>query len=139
MSVELDFSAGDRIYRVCRRHSKKRGRQGVTILELQVESNGRLIPITGNTVRPTEASIRGLIHMAYETFVNTAFLLQGRADMFNSATPSKRKQLLAEVLDLSCYEPHGNVARRSSPAGATGGGRRRRVDWALRISSIADR
>ncbi|MDD9994243.1 MAG: SMC family ATPase, partial [Dehalococcoidia bacterium] len=99
MSVELDFSARDSLYRVCRRHSRKRGRQGATILELQVQSNGQMVPITGNSVRETEAAIRGLIHMDYETFVNTAFLLQGRADMFTAATPSKRKQLLAEVLD----------------------------------------
>ena len=114
MSVELDFSARDRIYRVCRRHSRKRGRQGATMLELQVESNGQLIPITGNTVRATEAAIRGLIHMDYETFVNTAFLLQGRADMFTAATPSKRKQLLAEVLDLGYYESLAARARHES-------------------------
>ena len=114
MSVELDFSARDRTYRVCRRHSRKRGRQGATMLELQVESNGQLIPITGNTVRATEAAIRGLIHMDYETFVNTAFLLQGRADMFTAATPSKRKQLLAEVLDLGYYESLAVRARHES-------------------------
>ena len=114
MSVELDFSARDRIYRVSRRHSRKRGRQGATILELQVESNGQLVPITGNSVRETEAAIRSLIHMDYETFVNTAFLLQGRADMFTSATPSKRKQLLAEVLDLGYYESLAARARNES-------------------------
>ena len=114
MSVELDFSARDRIYRVCRRHSRKRGRQGATILELQVQSNGQMVPITGNTVRETEADIRGLIHMDYETFVNTAFLLQGRADMFTAATPSKRKQLLAEVLDIGYYESLAARARNES-------------------------
>ena len=114
MSVELDFSARDRIYRVCRRHSRKRGRQGATILELQVLSNGKLVPITANTVRETEAAIRDLIHMDYETFVNTAFLLQGRADMFTAATPAKRKQLLAEVLDLGYYESLAARARNES-------------------------
>ena len=114
MSVELDFSARDSLYRVCRRHSRKRGRQGATILELQVQSNGQMVPITGNSVRETEAAIRGLIHMDYETFVNTAFLLQGRADMFTAATPSKRKQLLAEVLDIGYYESLAARARNES-------------------------
>ena len=104
MAVELDFSARDRRYRVSRRHFRKRGKQGAAMLELQVASNGSYTPITGNTVRETESAIRELLHMDYDTFVNTAFLLQGRADMFTAATPSKRKEVLAEVLDLGYYE-----------------------------------
>lgn len=84
------------------------------MLEMQVESNRQLIPITGNTVRATEAANRSLIHMDYETSVNTALLLQGRADMFTAATPSKRKQLLAEVLDLRYYESLAARARHAS-------------------------
>ncbi len=111
MAVELDFSARNRRYRVSRRHSCKRGKQGATILELQVASNGSYTPITGNTVRETESAIRELLHMDYDTFVNTAFLLQGRADMFTAATPSKRKEVLVEVLDLGYYESLAVKAR----------------------------
>ncbi len=104
MSVELDFSARDRLYRVSRRRSTGRAGRGATVLELQVDSGGRMVPLTGNTVRETEAAIRELLHMDYETFVNTALLLQGRADMFTASAPAARKQVLAEVLDLGYYE-----------------------------------
>jgi exonuclease SbcC len=114
MSVELDFSARGRRYRVSRRHSRKKGKHGATMLELQVGSNGSFTPITGNTVRETEAAIRDLLHMDYDTFVNTAFLLQGRADMFTAATPVKRKDVLAEVLDLGYYESLAGKARERS-------------------------
>jgi exonuclease SbcC len=114
MSVELDFSARDSRYRVSRRHSRKKGKHGATMLELQIGSNGNFTPITGNTVRETEAAIRELLHMDYDTFVNTAFLLQGRADMFTAATPAKRKDVLAEVLDLGYYESLAAKARERS-------------------------
>ena len=103
MAVELEFSARDQRYRVSRRYSR-RGKSGSTILELQVSGGDGFQPITGNSVRDTEARIRDLLHMDYDTFVNTAFLLQGRADEFTKASPSKRKEVLAEVLDLSHYE-----------------------------------
>jgi len=113
MAVELEFSARDQRYRVSRRYAR-RGKSGSTILELQVASGDGFRAITGNTVRDTEARIRDLLHMDYDTFVNTAFLLQGRADEFTRASPAKRKDVLAEVLDLSHYETLEERAKRRS-------------------------
>ena len=113
MAVELEFLSQDQTYRVSRRHSRSgRSRQGSTLLELQVASDapgadgeeGRFVPITGNTMRDTQRQIIEILHMEYETFTNTAFLQQGRADQFTRSTPSKRKECLAEVLDLSYYQ-----------------------------------
>lgn len=105
MAVELEFTARDRRYRASRRYSKSSGsKSGATLLELQVASDGEFTPITGNSVRDTENRIRELLHMDYETFVNTAFLLQGQADIFTRSSPSKRKEVLAEVLDLTYYQ-----------------------------------
>ncbi len=42
--------------------------------------------------------------MDYETFVNSAFLVQGRADAFTMATPAARKEVLSRVLDLGLYQ-----------------------------------
>ena len=105
MSVELDFLSRHQRYRVRRRYSKSgRSKQGTTILQLQVSSNDGYREISGNTVRETEARVRELLHMDYDTFINTAFLLQGQADTFTKSTPAQRKEALAEVLDLSYYE-----------------------------------
>ena len=105
MAVELEFLARDQRYRVSRRYSRPaRSRQGATLLELQVTSSNGAQPITANSVRQTEEQIRKILHMDYDTFINTAFLRQGDADRFTTSTPSRRKETLAEVLDLSYYQ-----------------------------------
>jgi len=108
MAVELEFLSQGQTYRVSRRHSRSgRSRQGSTILELQVaadEAGNSFAPITGNTMRDTQRRIIEILHMDYETFTNTAFLQQGKADQFTRSTPAKRKECLAEVLDLSYYQ-----------------------------------
>ncbi len=114
MAVELDFKAREQTYRVSRKYSRTaRGSQS-TLLELQVLTDDGGRPITGNTVRDTEARIRDLLNMDYDTFVNTAFLLQGRADEFTRSTPARRKECLAEVLDLAYYRRLEERARERS-------------------------
>ena len=104
MVVDLEFSARGQTYKISRRHSRKRGKQGASSLELQVFSDGVFVPITGNTIRETETAVKTLLNMDYDTFVNTAFLLQGKADLFSSSTPARRKETLAEVLGLRYYD-----------------------------------
>jgi len=104
MVVDLEFSARGQIYKISRRHSRKRGKQGASSLELQVFSEAKFVPMTGNTIRETETIVKALLNMDYDTFVNTAFLVQGKADLFSSSTPAKRKETLAEVLGLSYYD-----------------------------------
>ena len=65
-------------------------------------------------MRETEARVREILHMDYDTFINTAFLLQGRADLFTRGTPASRKECLAEVLDLSYYQRLEARARERS-------------------------
>ena len=117
MAVELEFTARDQRYRVNRKYSRSAsGRQGTTSLELQVASSNGDRPITENTVRETESRIREILHMDYDTFVNTAFLLQGRADMFTRSKPTERKERLAEVLDLSYYQLVEDRAKEKAKA-----------------------
>ena len=117
MAVDLEFLARGQRYRVTRTHSRSaRSRQGTTLLELQVASDNGLQPITGNSVRDTEAQIRQILHMDYDTFVNTAYLRQGDADRFTTSPPTKRKETLAEVLDLSYYQGLEERAKARSRA-----------------------
>jgi exonuclease SbcC len=103
MSVELIFDVTDRRYQIVRRHSRAR-KQGQSSLELSVFAGSEYRPITGNTISQTQEQIQNLINMDYETFVNSAFLVQGRADIFSMATPTQRKDVLAKVLGLGIYE-----------------------------------
>ena len=108
MSVELDFTAGDQLYRVIRRHTVSiGGRNSRTTLELQIATDSgdeKFRSVSRNTVRETNARISEILNMDFKTFVNTAYLAQGQADLFTTSTPTERKRCLAEVLDLSYYQ-----------------------------------
>ena len=66
----------------------------------------------GSTVRETEAAIRRLVRMNYDTFVNSAFLVQGRANEFTTKRPAERQRVLGEILGLGFYERLMERARR---------------------------
>ena len=88
--VELEFMTRDTQYRVIRSHSRgrSRGRPGATDLQLQILSEDNAQSVSGNTVRETQAKIEQLIGMDYDTFINSAFLMQGRADELTNKTPA---------------------------------------------------
>lgn len=104
MRVELVFDAAGERYRVTRRYSRAR-RTAQSTLELAVHAgDGAFAPITGDTIAATQAHLDRLVNMDYETFVNSAFLMQGRADLFTIAAPGHRKEVLAKVLGLGLYD-----------------------------------
>ena len=72
-------------------------------------ATGRLVEGAG--VRDTAERIERLLRMDYETFVRSAFLLQGQADRFTASRPAERKETLAEVLGLRLYESLERRAR----------------------------
>ena len=102
MEVELDFLLEDNRYRIIRRREK--GKPGRSTLEFQIEEDGRFRSLTSDTMRQTQAQITSLLRMDYETFINSAFLLQGRADEFTTKPPAERKRILGEILGLSFYD-----------------------------------
>ena len=89
-----------------RSHIKGGGRrqQGATDLQLQSLSGGDPVALTGNTIRESQAKIDRTVGMDYETFINSAFLLQGRADEFTNKPPADRKAVLAKVLSPETYD-----------------------------------
>ena len=106
MLVDLEFLARDARYRVTRRHSQgsSRRRHGASDLQFQISSGNGFNPITGNSMRETQARIDQIIGMDYDTFTNSAFLLQGRADEFTNRTSEKRKEVLAKIMGLDLYD-----------------------------------
>ena len=106
MEVELDFAVGQQKYRVIRKHArpKRKRASGQTILEFQIATGDGFRPISGNTISQTQQAIIKVIHIDYTTFINSALLLQGRADEFTVANPAKRKQVLADILGLALYD-----------------------------------
>ena len=103
--VEFVFDLEGATYRVIRKRSL-RTKAGQSSLELQGfdTESAQFKSISGNSIRETEAKIIHLLHMTYETFINSVFVLQGRADEFTTRRPGERKQILGEILGLSIFE-----------------------------------
>ena len=98
--VDFTFIAGGEVYRIIR----TRSRNSSTSLEFQVQSEGKFKSLTERKVQSTQQTIISHLKMDYETFVNSAYLRQGRADEFMLKRPSDRKQILADMLALSQYD-----------------------------------
>jgi len=105
MEVEFEFAVGRERYRVIRKRSKSKTRRaGQSLLDFQVAAGESFRSISGNALRETEHKIIDTLRMDYDTFINSAYLVQGRADEFSKKEPSKRKQVLADILGLSRYD-----------------------------------
>ncbi len=120
MQVEFEFAVGRNHYRVLRNRAKgKLTRSGLrgagqSLLELQIATPDGFSPITGNTIGETQQKIIEILRMDYQTFINSALLLQGRADEFSMKRPGERKEVLANILGLSLYDELERLAKDHS-------------------------
>jgi len=114
MEVEFTFALDGNRYRVIRKRDS-RGK-GQSALELQGWDNQVFRPLTEPTIRATQARINELLRMDYETFINSAFLLQGRADEFTIKPPAERKRILGDILGLSIYDEYEERAKERAKA-----------------------
>ena len=98
--VALTFLYEENTYRVQRSLQRGKG----TALEFQVSDENGWRPLTERTLRETQARIEQVLRLDYDTFVNAAFFLQGKADQFAQQTASKRKEILGSILGLEAWE-----------------------------------
>jgi exonuclease SbcC len=111
MEVSFGFILGEQEFRVTRRRG--RGGTGPLLLEIQALDGDRWRSLTGDSVRQSQQVIDRLLRMDYDTFINSAFILQGRADEFTTKTPAQRKHVLAEILNLGDYDRYEEIARQA--------------------------
>jgi len=107
MEVAFTFDLEDERYRVTRTFTRSStGKTTQSDLEFQLyePDGGAYRPLTGPTQRETQERIDDTLGLSYDTFINSAFLLQGRSDEFTKKRPSERKEILANILNLSRYE-----------------------------------
>jgi len=100
--VALTFSYEENIYRVLR--SLPRGK--TTALEFQIRDGADWRPLTERSTRETQVRIEQTLRLDYETFINAAFFLQGKADQFTQHNASKRKDILGSILGLEVWETY---------------------------------
>ncbi len=118
--VTFTFAYEGNLYRILR--TNPRGKTGV--LEFHIAQDGgqwvvgsgqketthyspattHWKPLTEHTSRATQARIEETLRLDYDTFVNAAFFLQGKADQFTQQRPADRKRILASILGLEAWE-----------------------------------
>ncbi|UNU25782.1 AAA family ATPase [Microcoleus vaginatus] len=115
--VDFTFSTGGQIYRVIR--NRRRGQSGS--VEFQVSLNSAVTEeklnfrtLTDKGLRTTQQKILEHIKLDYDTFINSAYLRQGRADEFMLKKPIERKQVLANLLKLDSYDTLSEQAKDTS-------------------------
>ncbi len=60
--------------------------------------------LTSPAIKETQKHLIDLLRMDYDTFLNSAYLKQGKADEFTTRTPQERKHVLSEILGLSYFD-----------------------------------
>jgi DNA repair protein SbcC/Rad50 len=103
MEVEFEFALDDQQYRVIRKR-QRRGRGGMSDLQFAVLAGEGYRPLTERSLSETERLIERTLRMSYDTFTNSSFIQQGRADSFTTNSPAERKRILAEILELGYYD-----------------------------------
>lgn len=115
MQVEFDFRFDGHEYRVIRKRT--RGKTGQSDLQFQIKNgDGSYRPLTEQGIRATQERIVQTLRLDYETFINSSFLMQGRADEFARRGPAERKKILGEILGLRIYDALMEAARQKARA-----------------------
>lgn len=113
--LELEFELQKNIYRITR--LLKSGKSTVS-QELEFAIYDRTIndfrTLTHERLRDTEAEIQKRIGITYDTFINSAFFAQGKADSFIKNGPTDRRKILGEILGLSHYEALSEKAKAAA-------------------------
>jgi DNA repair protein SbcC/Rad50 len=103
MDVRVDFTF--QMHGETCRVIRTRQRDGSGALEFQIQTSaGQFRTLTQKGIRSTQALIDDYLKIDYDTFINSAYLRQGKADEFMLKKPAERKQILADLLKLDRYE-----------------------------------
>lgn len=105
--VDFEFISNGETYRIIR--NRQRGK--TASLDFQILGDIGFRTLTGRGKRNTQDEIISAIKLDYETFINSAYLRQGKADEFMLCKPNKRKEILADLLKLSRYEQLSEKAK----------------------------
>ncbi|VXD12730.1 Exonuclease SbcC [Planktothrix serta PCC 8927] len=118
--VDFIFISQGNLYRVIR--NRRRGQSGA--LEFQVATTVlqeiedldkiKFRPLTEKGILATQQKIIDYLKLDYDTFTNSAYLRQGKADEFMIKRPAERKEILASLLKLDQYDGLSEKAKDSA-------------------------
>ncbi|MCS7056020.1 MAG: SMC family ATPase [Thermoflexales bacterium] len=112
MRVALTFSEGRHVYQVVRTRKIGRAAKGKapvssgTLDFLVKTADNGWNTLTEARIADTQDKIIRTLNLTYETFINSAYLKQGRADEFTLKPPAQRKAVLSEILNLDIWQEY---------------------------------
>lgn len=111
MRVAFTFGEGNAQYQIVRTRRMGKASKGKAASSsgsldffIRDESINGWRQISETRAADTQAKIERALNLGYETFINSAYLKQGRADEFTLKPPGQRKELLAEILNLGLWQ-----------------------------------
>ena len=128
MQIDFTFALGGNAYRIIRARKVVK-KSGASALDFQVRPlpspvnsfsvDGRGAggegsgwrTIAESSMNATQQKIIDTLRLDYDTFINSAFLLQGHADEFTVKTPTERKRVLADILGLDIWDDYETRAK----------------------------
>jgi DNA repair protein SbcC/Rad50 len=115
MRVEFTFALGEQAYKVVR--ARRVGKSANSLLDFQAaQPDGQFLSIGEATIPKTQEKINRILRLTYETFTNSAYLVQGQADAFTGKRPTERKQVLADILGLLEWDDYEERAKKKIQA-----------------------
>ncbi|PIZ43068.1 hypothetical protein COY34_01585 [candidate division WWE3 bacterium CG_4_10_14_0_2_um_filter_42_8] len=115
MEVEFEFRLDKACYRIQRARNLKRGLSELSLFSKTAKGK-QWSNLTEGTIKETQTRLDQILKTSYETFVNSAFLRQGRADEFTLKGPTERKKILSEILGLQIYDELEEKAKENAKA-----------------------
>lgn len=110
--VIFEFMIEGDIYRIIRRIDKRSGITDVSFYK-KVGDKWEDDGLTCDTSTMTNRKIIEIIKMSDDTFVNSVYFKQNDISGFASATTSKRKEILKEVLQIGIWDDFQQMAKDS--------------------------
>ena len=114
MEVEFDFSLRGIPYRVARKRNKGHGAKTSLTFQVWAERDQVWREISETALYATERRIVQELRLDYDTFINSAYIVQGHADEFTTKAPADRKQVLGNILGLGMYDVYEERAKEQA-------------------------
>ncbi|MBI5947083.1 MAG: SMC family ATPase [Chloroflexi bacterium] len=102
MLVRFEFEVQGEVFEVVRKRTRGRGAGALDFFHR--DPSGALVAMTGGTLRETQQRLIATVRLDYDTFVSSAFIVQGRSNEFTRKAPADRKEVFRKILGLERYE-----------------------------------
>jgi exonuclease SbcC len=113
-SVTFEFSHSGKTYKI--RRSRNRRSSTANVEFWTKDSSNEWEELTGSTSGLTDQKIIDVIKINEKTFTNSVYFRQNDISEFAEAVPSKRKEILKNIVDISRWDDYEKKAKEEAKA-----------------------